>query len=221
MADLRNVMSGIITKAQEWELLPDSFANPIRRVRLPKKWEVREKRILGEDEMARVLAHIAEPNLLICGTCLDTGRRISEVTALMIKHVDLDRGTIQIAQRSWHGDIDEPKTEKRRRASALWRSVPLRSATGGGSRSYPTRVRTRGSSRKRMTPSIRDGTPVTGVHSRTPRNWKASTSPASVRTPFAAQTSLGGRRSAAAASKPARSPATPAPGSPRSTQWCK
>lgn len=124
MADLRNVMSGVITKGQEWELLPDSFANPIRRVRLPKKWEVREKRILSEDEMARVLARIAEPNLLICETCLDTGTRISEVTALMVKHVDLDRGTIQIAQRSWRGDIDEPKTEKSKRTLALGALAP-------------------------------------------------------------------------------------------------
>ncbi len=46
MADLRNIMSGIFTKAQEWEILPDTFANPMRRVKLPRKWEVREKRIL-------------------------------------------------------------------------------------------------------------------------------------------------------------------------------
>jgi len=32
MLDLRNVMSGIFTKAQEWEVLPDTFANPMRRV---------------------------------------------------------------------------------------------------------------------------------------------------------------------------------------------
>lgn len=36
MTDLRNIMSGIFTKAQEWELLPDTFANPIARVKLPK-----------------------------------------------------------------------------------------------------------------------------------------------------------------------------------------
>lgn len=41
MADLRNIMSGIITKAQEWEIVPDTFANPMQRVKLPKKWEVR------------------------------------------------------------------------------------------------------------------------------------------------------------------------------------
>ena len=40
MTDLRNILSGIFTKAQEWELLPDTFANPIARVKLPKKWVV-------------------------------------------------------------------------------------------------------------------------------------------------------------------------------------
>ena len=82
MADLRGIMSGVITKAQEWELLPETFANPIRRVKLPKKWEVREKRILDEDQTARVLARLENPNLLICETCLDTDTRISEVTGL-------------------------------------------------------------------------------------------------------------------------------------------
>jgi integrase len=120
MADLRGVMSGIITKAMEWEIFPETFANPIHRVKLPKKWEVREKRILTEEQTAVVLARINEAgNLLICETCLDTGTRISEVTGLMIKHVDLEKGTILIAQRNWRGDIDVPKTEKSKRTLAL------------------------------------------------------------------------------------------------------
>ena len=45
MADLRNIMSGIFTKAQEWEILPNTFANPMHRVKLPKKWEVRWKSV--------------------------------------------------------------------------------------------------------------------------------------------------------------------------------
>ena len=60
-----------------------------------------------------------DPNLLICETCLDAGTRISEVTRLMIKHVDLERGILQIAQRNWRGDIDEPKTDKSTRMLAL------------------------------------------------------------------------------------------------------
>ena len=119
MADLRSIMSGVITKAQEWELLPETFANPIHRVKLPKKWEVREKRILDEDQTARVLARLEDPNLLICETCLDTGTRISEVTGLKVKHVDFDKGCIRIDQRNWRGDIDEPKTAKSKRVLAL------------------------------------------------------------------------------------------------------
>jgi len=119
MADLRNIMSGIFSKAQEWEILPDSFANPMRRVKLPRKWEVREKRILNEDQTVRVLARLEDPHLLISETCLDTGTRISEATGLKVKHVDLDPGCIRIEQRNWRGDIDEPKTAKSKRILAV------------------------------------------------------------------------------------------------------
>jgi integrase len=119
MADLRNIMSGIFSKAQDWEILPDTFANPMRRVKLPRKWEVREKRLLTEEETEQVLARLEDPNRLICETRLDTGTRISEVTGLQLKHVDLERGTIRIDQRNWRGDIDEPKTAKSRRRLVL------------------------------------------------------------------------------------------------------
>ena len=125
MAQLKGVMSGIITKAIEWEVLPETFGNPIHRVKLPKKWTVREKRILSEEQTAMVLAKLnGGGNLLISETCLDAGTRISEVTGLMIKHVDLEKGTISIAQRNWRMDIDDPKTEKGRRVLALGNLVP-------------------------------------------------------------------------------------------------
>jgi integrase len=119
MADLRNIMSGIFSKAQEWEILSDTFANPMHRVKLPRKWEVREKRILDEEQTERVLARLEDPHLLICETCLDTGTRISEVTGLKVRNVDLDLGSIRILQRNWRGDIDEPKTAKSKRTLAL------------------------------------------------------------------------------------------------------
>jgi integrase len=125
MSDLRGVMSGIITKAIEWEMIPDTFANPIHRVKLPPKWDLREKRILTEEQTNMVLAQLDEPgNLLICETCLDTGTRISEVTVLMVKHVDLEKGTISIAQRNWRGDIDVPKTPKSKRILTLGALTP-------------------------------------------------------------------------------------------------
>jgi integrase len=119
MADLRNIMSGIFTKAQEWEILPETFANPMGRVKLPKKWKVRPERIPTEEETVRVLARLEDPHLLINETCIATGTRISEVTGLKVKHVDLDKGCIRIEQRHWRGDIDAPKTEKSKRTLAL------------------------------------------------------------------------------------------------------
>jgi integrase len=91
----------------------------MRRVKLPRKFEVREKRLLTEDQTVRVLARLEDPHRLICETCLDTGTRISEVTGLQVKHVNLEKGTIRIDQRNWRGDIDEPKTTKSRRTLAL------------------------------------------------------------------------------------------------------
>ena len=59
----------------------------------------------------------------------------------MVKHVDLEKGAIQIAQRNWRGDIDVPKTERGKRILALG-DLLCRTATG--SRSSSIKVRTRG-----------------------------------------------------------------------------
>lgn len=119
MIDLRNVMSGIFTKAQEWEILPETYANPMRRVKVGRKWTVRPERILTEEETVDVLSRLEDPCLLICETCIYCGTRVSEALGLQRRHVDLDKGTIRIEQRHCRGDIDEPKTEKSRRTLAL------------------------------------------------------------------------------------------------------
>jgi integrase len=119
MIDLRNVMSGIFTKAQEWEILPETYANPMRRVKVGRKWAVRPERILTEEETLDVLSRLEDPHLLICETCIYCGTRVSEALGLQLRHVDLTRGTIRIEQRHCRGDVDEPKTEKSRRTLAL------------------------------------------------------------------------------------------------------
>lgn len=119
MVDLRNIMSGIFTKAQEWDLLPETVANPMNRVKIGRKWTVWPERILTEEETVRVMAGLEDPHLLICETCLSTGTRISEVLGLQRKHLDLQKGTIHIQQRSCRGDIDVPKTKNSRRMLTL------------------------------------------------------------------------------------------------------
>lgn len=119
MIDLRNVMSGIITRAQEWGIIPRSYANPMRWVKIGRKWVVRPDRILTDEETAEVFARIEDPHLLICETCIYTGTRISEAVGLQLKHVDLKKGTIKIEQRHCRGDVDVPKTDSSRRVLAL------------------------------------------------------------------------------------------------------
>jgi integrase len=119
MDDLRNIMSGVFSKAIEWQLLPETFANPMHRVKLPPKWSVRERRILSEEQTVAVLARIEDPYLLISETCLSAGPRISEVLGLQIRHLDLGNGTLTIEQRNWHQDISKPKTEKSKRMLSI------------------------------------------------------------------------------------------------------
>ena len=119
MTDLRNIMSGIITRAQEWGIIPRSFANPMQWVKVGRKWTVREDRILDDDETAAVFSRLEDPHLLICETCLDTGTRISEAVGLQLKHFDPKKGIIRIEQRHCRGDVDEPKTKNSKRTLAL------------------------------------------------------------------------------------------------------
>lgn len=119
MIDLRNVMSGIFTRGQEWEVIPETFANPMSRVKVGRKWTVHENRILDDYETAAVFARLEDPQLLICETCLDTGTRISEAVGLQLKHFDTKKGTIRIEQRHCRGDVDEPKTKNSKRVLAL------------------------------------------------------------------------------------------------------
>jgi integrase len=119
MVDLRNIMSGIITRAQEWGIIPRSYANPMQWVKVGRKWTIRPDRILDDDETAAVFARLEDPQLLICETCLDTGTRISEAVGLQLKHFDPKKGTIRIEQRHCRGDVDEPKTKNSKRMLAL------------------------------------------------------------------------------------------------------
>ena len=67
MIDLRNIMSGIFARGQEWEIIPETFANPMARVKVGRKWTVRPERILDDDETAAVFARLEDPHLTDLG----------------------------------------------------------------------------------------------------------------------------------------------------------
>ncbi len=119
MNDLRGIMSGIYTKAEEWGYWPEGRRNPISRVKIGEKWSVRPERILTEEETVKVLARLSDPNLLVLETAIATGARISEILGLKWRHVDLQRGVVHIEQRNWRGDIDDPKSKTSKRFLTL------------------------------------------------------------------------------------------------------
>jgi integrase len=119
MNDLRGIMSGIYTKAEEWGYWPEGRRNPMSRVKIGEKWSVRPERILTEEETVRVLARLSDPNLLIIETTIATGSRISELLGLTWRNVNLQDGVIQIVQRNWRGDIDDPKSKTSKRPLTL------------------------------------------------------------------------------------------------------
>jgi integrase len=119
MNDLRGILSGIYTKAEEWGYWPEGRRSPISRVKIGQKWCVRPERILTEEETVRVLARLSDPNLLVVETAIATGARISEILGLTWQHVDLERGVIYIVQRNWRGDIDDPKSRTSKRPLTL------------------------------------------------------------------------------------------------------
>ena len=75
MIDLRNIMSGIFARAQEWEILGETFANPMARVKVGRKWTVRPDRIpmslsflrSGRKSGAGPLTRAGRPRPASCG----------------------------------------------------------------------------------------------------------------------------------------------------------
>ena len=119
MNDLRGIMSGIFTKAEEWGYWPEGKRNPMSRVKIGSKRNVRPERILTLEETQRVLARLSEPTLLIVETAIATGARISEILGLKWRHVNVETGVIHIEQRNWRGDIDGPKSKTSKRPLTL------------------------------------------------------------------------------------------------------
>jgi integrase len=111
MHGVRAIMSRVFYYAEGHGLWEEGKRSPASRARLGKKQHSYERRILGFDETARVLARLDEPYVLIIETCIATAARISEVLGLQWKHVDLDAGTIKIEQRVWHQELGSPKSE--------------------------------------------------------------------------------------------------------------
>jgi integrase len=112
---VRAIMTRVFNHAEGHGLWDEGKRSPSSRAKLGKKRYKYERRILSFEETARVLARLEITIRLVIEICIATGTRISEVLGLTWRHVNLDAGTIKIAQRLWHQEVDRPKSEGSKR----------------------------------------------------------------------------------------------------------
>lgn len=114
---LRGVMSAIFTAAKDWNLWTGDL--PTKGIRLGRKTEVREKKLLTAEQLQAIMAASSDRTRFMILTAFLTGLRISEVCGLQWQDIDLDRGTLTVKRRWYRGDLDEPKTPTSKRKLEL------------------------------------------------------------------------------------------------------
>lgn len=115
--DLRNLLSCIFTKADDWGYWKER--NPAERTTCGRKENKRERRILTDVQVLQLLDVLPAFLALILRILDSTGMRVSEILGLRWKNVDLEMGWLRIEERMRRGESDQPKSERSRR------SVPL------------------------------------------------------------------------------------------------
>lgn len=102
--DLRNLLSGVFSRATEWGLYKEP--NPVRFVHAGRRALVLEKRKLDLEQTRRFLAALPYDLRVMCCTCLFCTLRVTEALGLQEKHLDFERGVILVRQRFFRGDLD-------------------------------------------------------------------------------------------------------------------
>jgi len=114
MKDLRGIMSGIYTKAEEWGYWPEGRRNPISRVKIGEKWSVRPERILTEEETVKVLARLSDPNLLVLETAIATGADLRNSGAQVVPRGSPDwyptHRAALLARRHRRSEVEDQQT---------------------------------------------------------------------------------------------------------------
>lgn len=110
------VLSSILDSAVEYGYLT---LNPARGIKFPPKDVRSEPRVLGADELARLLRKLGEPYTTMVALTALTGLRIGELLALRWGVLDLRHGTLRVAESVFQGNFQRPKSAK------AMRTIPL------------------------------------------------------------------------------------------------
>jgi integrase len=107
VAHLRNVLSKLLGAAVEWHYLQENLA---KLTKLPRRPPRKPRPFLTGEQVSKLLEKLSEPARTIVLLLVTTGTRIGEVLALHWKHVDFERGILQIREAVYDGHFGTPKT---------------------------------------------------------------------------------------------------------------
>ncbi len=119
----RNLVSKAFEMAKMWNFY--SGSNPAIGVSLPEKKPVREKQVLGANQILHLLTLLKEPVRTMVLLGILTGMRIGEILGLRRKDVDFSSGQIRIEQACYRGLLGTPKTKGSRRTLPLPRPLVI------------------------------------------------------------------------------------------------
>ncbi len=105
--NLRNLVSRILRTAVEWNYIT---SNPARGVRLPAKQLARPPRMITVEQLRSLLREFPEPARTMVLLCAFTGVRAGELFALRWRHIDFERGVLQVRESVHRGKFGPPKT---------------------------------------------------------------------------------------------------------------
>ena len=109
----RNLMSKIFATAKKWGYF--SGDNPALGVELPEKILVREKHVLTEEQISRLLGIFLEPTRTMFLVGILTGLRVGEILGLRWKDLDFSSQQIHVEQACYRGNLGTPKTKGSKR----------------------------------------------------------------------------------------------------------
>jgi integrase len=118
---VRATFSTVLEAAVEQQYLEK---NPAHGIRLRETDTKKERRFYSPGEIRKLLTELAEPCRTVVLLAVLTGMRIGEILALRWKRVDLQCGTIKVAETFSDGQFGPPKTRSSRRV------LPVSSSLG-------------------------------------------------------------------------------------------
>jgi integrase len=113
----RNLFSKVFGTAKKWGYF--SGDNPALGIELPEKVAVREKHVLTQDQISRLVPILQEPARTMFLVGISTGMRVGEILGLRWKDVDLSSKQLRIEQNCYRGLMGSPKTKGSRRIVPL------------------------------------------------------------------------------------------------------